>query len=80
MDWHAFFEPEETVGRLWNGLVGERATLPRFPEAAVALGAVQRSLGVLFRGLGGLASVEIKAAEDAGSHHRLSWQIGRAHV
>ncbi len=72
MDWHAFFEPEETVGRLWNAIVGERATLPRFPEAAVGLTAVSRSLGVLFRGLGGLGSVEIKAADDVVSHHRLS--------
>ena len=72
MDWHSFFEPEETVGRLWNRLVGERATLPRFPEVTVALSSVARSLGVLFRGLGGLASVEIKPAEDAVSRHRLS--------
>lgn len=72
MDWHAFFEPEETVGRLWNAIVGERATLPRFDEAAVGLSSVARSLGVLFRGLGGMASVEIKAADDVVSHHRLT--------
>ncbi len=79
MDWHALFEPEETVGRLWHGLVGERPTLPRFPEAAVPFSAVARSLGVLFRGLGGLASVEIKSAEDEVSGHRLTWRqrLGR---
>lgn len=74
MDWHALFEPEETVGRLWNRLVGEKATLPRHDEAAVPFAAVSRSIGVVFRGLGGLASVEIKAAEDAVSTHRLSWR------
>ncbi len=79
MDWHAFFEPEETVGRLWNRLVGEKATLPRHGEAAVPFSAVSRSIGIVFRGLGGLASVEIKPAEDAVSTHRLSWRqrLGR---
>ena len=74
MDWHAFFEPEETIGRLWNALVGERPTLPRFPEAAVPFSAVSRSLGVLPRGLGGGRGIEIKAAEDLLSRHRLSWR------
>lgn len=74
MDWHALFEPEETVGRLWNRLVGERATLPRFPEAAVEFAAVRRSLGVLFRGLGGLPAIDVKAADESVSHHRLSWR------
>ncbi len=79
MDWHAFFEPEETVGRLWNRMVGEKATLPRHDEAAVAFSSVARSIGIVFRGLGGLASVEIKPAEDAVSTHRLSWRqrLGR---
>ncbi|MCE1237197.1 MAG: VWA domain-containing protein [Hyphomicrobiales bacterium] len=72
MDWHALFEPEETVGRLWNAVVGERATLPRFPEAAVPFAAVQRALGVTHRGLGGAAAIEIKAADEVVSHHRLS--------
>lgn len=74
MDWHALFEPEETVGRLWHRLVGERPTLPTHPEAAVAFADVARRLGVLFRGLGGLASVEIKAAEAAVSRHRLGFR------
>ncbi len=79
MDWHSFFEPEETVGRLWHRLVGEKATLPRHAEAAVAFTAVARSLGIVFRGLGGLASVEIKPAEEAVSTHRLTWRqrLGR---
>ena len=72
MDWHALFEPEETVGRLWNAVVGEKATLPRFPEAAVAFASVQRALGVFHRGLGGASAIEIKAADEAVSHHRLT--------
>lgn len=72
MDWHALFEPEETVGRLWNAVVGEKATLPRFPEAAVTFESVRRSLGVFHRGLGGSATIEIKAADEAVSRHRLS--------
>lgn len=79
MDWHALFEPEETVGRLWNRFVGERATLPHHAEAAVPFAAVSRSIGIVFRGLGGLASVEIKPAENEVSTHRLSWRqrLGR---
>lgn len=79
MDWHSLFEPEETVGRLWDRLVGNRPTLPRFPEAAVPFADVSRSLGVLYRGLGGFASVEIKASEDIVSDHRLTFRqrLGR---
>ncbi len=72
MDWHAFFEPEETVGRLWNRLASAPPTLPRFAEASVDLASMARSLGVLHRGLGGSAAIEIKAADDTVSHHRLS--------
>ncbi|MFO1163444.1 MAG: VWA domain-containing protein [Reyranellaceae bacterium] len=67
----AFLEYEEQVGRLWHRLVGNRATLPRFPEAAIRLDGERRRLGVLFRGLGGDAGLELVAGTAAASTHRL---------
>ncbi|KPL53820.1 hypothetical protein ABB55_17730 [Prosthecomicrobium hirschii] len=72
MDWHALLEPEETVGKLWHRFFAGRATLPAFEAEAVAFEAVRGAIGPLFRGLGGPHAVEIKAAEDRTSHHRLT--------
>ena len=67
----AFLEYEEQFGRLWDRLVGGRASLPRFPEAAVALEAERRRLAVLFRGLGGDPGLELVASSETASNHRL---------
>ena len=48
-----FLEYEEKVGRLWHRLIGEPASWPAFPEAAVELAPLKASLAVLFRGAGG---------------------------
>jgi nitric oxide reductase NorD protein len=69
-----FWEPEEAVGTFWDRTVEKLDAEPRHPEAAVALSAVKGSLGVLFRGLGGEAGVEIKAGGDEASEHRRSWR------
>ncbi|MGQ9366656.1 nitric oxide reductase activation protein NorD [Azospirillum sp. ST 5-10] len=69
----ALFEPEETVGRLWHRLVGERgASYPRHPGAAVALAELRPRLAVFFRGLGGDRGVRLCAGAKAASGHRLS--------
>lgn len=67
----AFLEYEEQFGRLWDRLVGGRASLQRFPEAAVSLEAERRRLAVLFRGLGGDPGLELVASSEAVSSHRL---------
>ncbi|MFO1046674.1 MAG: hypothetical protein U1E52_02045 [Geminicoccaceae bacterium] len=67
----AVLEYEEQFGRLWHRLVGERASLPHFPEAAVRLEDERRRLGVLFRGIGGDPGLELVAGAPAGSSHRL---------
>ncbi|MFO1075690.1 MAG: protein norD, partial [Geminicoccaceae bacterium] len=67
----AVLEYEEQFGRLWHRLVGERASLPHFPEAAVRLEDERRRLGVLFRGIGGDPGLELVAGAPAGSPHRL---------
>ncbi|MBI5162287.1 MAG: VWA domain-containing protein [Magnetospirillum sp.] len=67
-------ELEERIGLLWHRLVGDKASWPRHPEAAVALDTVRSQLGVFFRGLGGDRGVAIAAASARGSAHRLSWK------
>ncbi len=66
-----WLEYEEQVGRLWHRLVGERASYPRHPGAAVALEAVAGPLAVFFRGLGGDPGVQIAGAGARASGHRL---------
>lgn len=65
-------EPEETIGNLWHSLVGDRASIVRFPEEAVRFEEVEAGLRVYFHALGGDASAEIVAAIDQVSKHRLS--------
>lgn len=67
-----FLELEETVGKAWHRLVGRAATWPRHPDHAVTLDAVKAPLGVVFRGLGGEAGVQLAAATPRASGHRLS--------
>ena len=79
----SFFRCATTVEILGAGRGGRHAfgtalsqkldAEPRYPNAAVALASVKGSLGVLFRGLGGDAGVEIKAGgESRVSDHRRS--------
>ena len=67
----ALLEYEEQFGRLWNRLVGNQPSWPRFPEAAVTLEAERRRLAVLFRGMGGHPGLELVAGTAAVSGHRL---------
>ncbi|PWC89434.1 protein norD [Azospirillum sp. TSH100] len=67
-----FFEPEETVGRLWHRLIGGRSSYPHHPEAAVMLETMRPRLAVFFRALGGDHGVRLAAGTAAVSGHRLS--------
>jgi len=51
---------EERVGEFWHRLV-TRAARSEYPEAAVTLGEVNRTVAVLFRALGGESGVRIEA-------------------
>ena len=75
------FEPEETVGNLWHQVAGDLDSAPAFPEAQVPLERVRDQLSVTFRGLGGSALAELRAAPLEASRHRLSWRrkLGRDH-
>ena len=74
------WEPEEAVGGLWHRAVGHLDERPAFPEAAVALAAMQTRIGVLFRGLGGDAGIELRDATGETAQHRRSlWcRLGQA--
>jgi len=54
-------EVEEWVGSLWHRFITRRAS-PDFPEARVELADVQRTLGLLFRAMGGGPGVGVAAA------------------
>lgn len=68
------WEPEEAVGTLWHRFASRLDAPPRYAEAAVELDEVAARLGVFYRGLGGDHAVELRAAADEVSHHRLSWK------
>ena len=67
----SIWEPEEFVGALWHRLVGDAASYPRHPEAAVGLNDMRARLGVVFRALGGPGAVRIAGAAAEQSGHRL---------
>lgn len=68
------WQPEEAVGTLWHRFASRLDAPASFPDAEVALERIAPRLGVFFRGLGGSHAVEIRAAADEVSHHRLSWK------
>lgn len=68
------WEPEETVGKLWHAWAAGFDAPPASPEAAVHLEDETARLAVLFRGLGGSASVEIRPCPRQISGHRISWR------
>ena len=74
------WEPEESVGKLWHSIVDPLDAPGAFEAAAATLDETHARLGVLFRGLGGARDVEIKAARQEASTHRMSWRraLGRS--
>ncbi|WP_204115880.1 nitric oxide reductase activation protein NorD [Shimia biformata] len=67
------WEPEETVGKLWHNFASRLDAPEAHEGAGVDLEEVGGRLAVLFRGLGGSASIELRPVSDEVSHHRLSW-------
>ncbi|QGX98359.1 VWA domain-containing protein [Roseovarius faecimaris] len=68
------WEPETTVGKLWHDWASGFDAPLVSPEAAVRLEDEVGRLAVLFRGLGGAASVEIRPCHRKLSEHRLSFR------
>lgn len=69
-----FLELEETVGRFWHRLVGQAASWPHYPEAAVTLAEMAPVLAVCFRGFGGERGVRLAPARGREAGHRLGWR------
>lgn len=67
-------ELEETVGRLWHRMVGDKQSWPRHPQAVVTLDSVRGPLAVFFRALGGDAGIAITRSNLTTSRHRLTWK------
>jgi nitric oxide reductase NorD protein len=63
---------EEHVGRIWDRLV-TRAAERRYPAAAVTLEQVARTVGVLFRALGGDGGLRVEAANATEHGARRTW-------
>lgn len=69
------WEPEETVGKIWHRWASRfDAPDAHYPQVTVHLEHEIARLAVLFRGLGGDPSVELRPAAAEVSHHRLSWR------
>ncbi|MFV0408438.1 MAG: nitric oxide reductase activation protein NorD [Paracoccus sp. (in: a-proteobacteria)] len=68
------WEPEESVGKLWHAYASRLDAPPEYDEARVELSEVSGRLSVLFRGLGGDPSVELRPVADRISRHRISWR------
>ncbi|MFA3916530.1 nitric oxide reductase activation protein NorD [Ruegeria hyattellae] len=68
------WEPEETIGKLWHSLASRLDAPLAHDEAAVDLSEVAGRLAVLFRGLGGGATVELRPVSPEVSRHRLGWR------
>ena len=63
---------EEQVGELWHRLV-TRLAYRGFPDAAVRLADVERSVGVMFRALGGDGGLQVTTAESVVNQAKRSW-------
>lgn len=70
----SFLELEEWVGQRWNRWASQAASYSRYPEAAVELKEMERSLAVFFRLSGGDPGLELGAISPRISAHRLRWR------
>ncbi len=68
------WEPEETVGKLWHEFASRLDAPEAHEGAAVDLSEIGGRLAVLFRGLGGAPSVELRPVSPEVSRHRLGWR------
>ena len=63
---------EEQVGQLWHRLI-TRVADTRHPDAAVALRDIERTVGVVFRALGGDGGLQVEAATGGEHGARRGW-------
>lgn len=63
---------EEWVGKHWHHFIVQRGS-PRYPQAEMTLESCSKSLGVLFRALGGDGGLKIAASIEQQHRARRSW-------
>ena len=63
---------EEFVGKLWHNWVTKTAD-SHFPEATVKLADIEKTVGILFRALGGDPGLKVAAATDETHGARRTW-------
>ncbi len=63
---------EEQVGELWHRLV-TRLAHPGYPQAAVRLSELERTVGIMFRALGGDGGLQVSNTEQVDNHAKRSW-------
>ena len=63
---------EEHVGALWHRLITRLAS-SRHPEAAVPLAEVAKTVGIVFRALGGDGGLQVEGADRTATNARRSW-------
>ena len=63
---------EEQVGQLWHRLI-TRAAATNYPQAAVELNEISKTVGVLFRALGGDSGLRVEATTAAAHGARRTW-------
>ncbi|MFW2371855.1 MAG: nitric oxide reductase, partial [Gammaproteobacteria bacterium] len=61
------FELEEHVGKFWDRLV-TRAAQTHYPDAAIYLKDISKTLGILFRAMGGDKGISLQTSA-ATEHH-----------
>jgi len=63
---------EEHVGQIWHRII-TRAAATGYPQATVELKEVSKTVGVLFRALGGDGGLRIEATTAAAHGARRNW-------
>jgi len=63
---------EEQVGELWHRLV-TRLAYQGYPKAVVTLAEVERTVGLMFRALGGDGGLQVTSADQVENRARRSW-------
>jgi len=67
-----FWELEEHVGQIWNGFIN-RASDTHYADEAVYLKDVKKSLGIIFRAMGGNTSLNLDSSSATQNHSRKSF-------
>lgn len=67
-----FWEMEEHIGQLWNRIIN-RASCTRYPQAEVSLEDMKKTLGIIFRAMGGNPGLNLEASSATEHHARKSF-------